>query len=144
MVRPYFGMHRFEWPDDDSVEFHLGHGDMIRLLRDCGLEVEDLIELRPETGAITRYPFVTLNGPGNGHVKKSGRPANQLEHHLHERRRGAASVDEHPVDVQTIQNWSICVRVPQRDTVSVRGNNRYASLEVLGPNSVRYVTSFRQ
>ena len=60
MVRPYFGMHRFEWPDDDSVEFHLGHGDMIRLLMDCGLEVEDLIELRPETGAITRYPFVTL------------------------------------------------------------------------------------
>ena len=54
------------------------------------------------------------------------------------------SVDEHPVDVQTIQNWSICVRVPQRDTVSVRGNNRYASLEVLGANSVRYVTSFRQ
>ncbi len=23
--RPYFGMHRFEWPDDDSVECHLGH-----------------------------------------------------------------------------------------------------------------------
>ena len=34
------------------------------------------------------------------------------------------SVDEHPVDDETIQNWSICVRVPQRDTVSVRGNNR--------------------
>jgi hypothetical protein len=44
-------MHRFEWPDDDSVEFHLSHGDMIRLLRRCGLEVEDLIELRPEPGA---------------------------------------------------------------------------------------------
>jgi len=60
MLRPYFGMHRFEWPDDESVEFHLGHGDLIRLLRDCGLEVEDLIELRPEAGAVTRYPFVTL------------------------------------------------------------------------------------
>ncbi len=34
------------------------------------------------------------------------------------------SVDEHPVDDETIQNWSICVRVPQRDTVSVRRNNR--------------------
>jgi hypothetical protein len=34
------------------------------------------------------------------------------------------SVDEHPVDDETIQNWSICVRVPQRDIVSVRGNNR--------------------
>src|SRR5581483_5092699 len=31
--RPYFGMHRFEWPEDDSVEFHLGYGDWIRLLR---------------------------------------------------------------------------------------------------------------
>jgi SAM-dependent methyltransferase len=58
--RPYFGMHRFEWPDDESVEFHLGHGDMIRLLRGYGLEVEDLVELRPEPGAETRYPFVTL------------------------------------------------------------------------------------
>jgi SAM-dependent methyltransferase len=47
LLRPYFGMHRFEWPDDESVEFHLGHGDMIRLLRGCAMEVEDLLELRP-------------------------------------------------------------------------------------------------
>ncbi len=60
LLRPYFGMHRFEWPDDESVEFHLGHGDMIRLLRGCGLQLEDLLELRPEPGATTRYPFVTL------------------------------------------------------------------------------------
>ena len=32
----------------------------IRLLRCCGFEVEDLVELRPEPGATTRYPFVTL------------------------------------------------------------------------------------
>ena len=60
LQRPYFGRHRFEWPDDESVEFHLGHGDMIRLLRGSGLEVEDLLELRPEPDAATRYPFVTL------------------------------------------------------------------------------------
>jgi len=61
LLRPYFEMHRFEWPDDESVEFHLGHGDMIRLLRNCGLEVEDLLEPRPGPGATTtRYPFVTL------------------------------------------------------------------------------------
>jgi len=60
LLRPYFGMHRFEWPGDESVEFHLGHGEMIRLLRGCGLEVEDLLELRPDPDAITRYPFVTL------------------------------------------------------------------------------------
>ncbi len=43
----YFGMHRFEWPDWPSVEFHLGYGDMIRLLRANGFVTEDLIELRP-------------------------------------------------------------------------------------------------
>jgi SAM-dependent methyltransferase len=53
--RDYFGMHRFEWHDEhgtvDGVEFHLGHGDMIRLLRSCGFEVEGLRELQaPEGG----------------------------------------------------------------------------------------------
>lgn len=60
LLRPYLGMHRFEWPDDESVEFHLAHGDMIRLLRRCGLEVEDLIELRPEPGAEASVPLATL------------------------------------------------------------------------------------
>jgi len=59
LLRPYFGMHRFEWPDDDSVEFHLGYGDMIRLLRRCGLQVEDLLELRPLPGAVASHPLVT-------------------------------------------------------------------------------------
>ena len=44
----------------ESAEFHLGHGDMIRLLRGCGLEVLDLLELQPGPGATTRYPFVSL------------------------------------------------------------------------------------
>jgi SAM-dependent methyltransferase len=59
MLRPYFGMHRFEWPDDPSVEFHIGYGDMIRLLRRTGFEVEDMIEVRPSADATTRHPFVT-------------------------------------------------------------------------------------
>jgi hypothetical protein len=61
LLRPYFGMHRFEWPNDEPVEFHLGHGDMIRLLRGCRLEVEDLVELQSDPGAETWYPFVTLD-----------------------------------------------------------------------------------
>ena len=60
LLRPYFGMHRFEWPDDDSVEFHLPHGEMIALLRGAGFEIEELTELRPADGSTTRYPFVTL------------------------------------------------------------------------------------
>jgi SAM-dependent methyltransferase len=59
--RPYFGMHRFEWPDDPSVEFHLGYGDWIRLFRANAFDVENLIELRPPEGATTRYPFVTID-----------------------------------------------------------------------------------
>ena len=80
LLRPYFGMHRFEWPGEESVEFHLGHGDMIRLLRGCGLEVEDLLELRPEPGATTRYPFVTLEwGPAMAVRRSLGKPANSPE-----------------------------------------------------------------
>ena len=59
LVRDYFGMHRITWPEDGSVEFHLGPGDMIRLLRGSGFEVEDLVELRAPEGATTRYPYVT-------------------------------------------------------------------------------------
>jgi ubiquinone/menaquinone biosynthesis C-methylase UbiE len=45
MRRPQRGMHRWTWPDDPSVEFHVSHGEMIRLLRDAGFEVLDLIEV---------------------------------------------------------------------------------------------------
>ena len=52
--RDYFGMHRFEWHDEqgriDGIEFHLAHGDMLRLLRANGFEVEDLLELRAPGG----------------------------------------------------------------------------------------------
>jgi SAM-dependent methyltransferase len=60
MLRPYFGMHRFEWPDDPGIEFHLGYGDWIRLLRRSSFEIEDLIEVRPPPDARCRYPFTTL------------------------------------------------------------------------------------
>ena len=59
LLRDYFGMHRFTWPDDDSVEFHLGYGDWIRLLRRSGFVVEDLVELRAPAGATTRYPWLS-------------------------------------------------------------------------------------
>ena len=58
--RPQFGMHRFEWPDDPGIEFHISHGDRIRLFRECGLEVEDLIEIQPSSELETRYSFVDL------------------------------------------------------------------------------------
>jgi hypothetical protein len=60
LLRPAFGMYRLEWPGDPGVEFHLSHGDWLRLLRRSGFEVEDLIEVRAPDGATTRYRYVTL------------------------------------------------------------------------------------
>jgi SAM-dependent methyltransferase len=60
LLRSAFGIYRDEWPDNSSVEFHLAHGDWIRLLRRSGFEVEDLMELRPAAGATSRYSFVTI------------------------------------------------------------------------------------
>jgi SAM-dependent methyltransferase len=59
LLRPYFGMHRFEWPDEPGVEFHLGIGDWIRLLRANALEVIDFIEVRaPEDATASAYELV--------------------------------------------------------------------------------------
>ena len=62
LCRPYFGMYRFEWDDDDddSVEFHLPHGEMIDLLRSEGFEVEGLVEVRPPEDATSTYTIATL------------------------------------------------------------------------------------
>jgi SAM-dependent methyltransferase len=64
LARPQFGMHRFEWSGDvdDGVEYHLSHGDWIRVLRDNGFEILDLIEIQAPEGAEThaRYDFVTV------------------------------------------------------------------------------------
>jgi SAM-dependent methyltransferase len=60
LLRPQLGMHRFEWPDDESVEFHLPHGELIALLRRSGFEIEELIDVHPPEGATTRYKWATL------------------------------------------------------------------------------------
>jgi hypothetical protein len=60
LVRPYFGMHRFDWSDDDSVEFHLPHGELVALLRASGFEIEELVEVRPPEGSTTRYTYASL------------------------------------------------------------------------------------
>jgi SAM-dependent methyltransferase len=60
LVRDHFGLHRVEWSDDESVEFHLPHGEWIHLFRAHGLEVEDLIEVRAPAGAPpNRWGYVT-------------------------------------------------------------------------------------
>lgn len=59
LLRDYFTMHQFEFTDSAMVEFHLGYGDWIRLLRANGFEIENLVELRPSKDATTSYNFVT-------------------------------------------------------------------------------------
>jgi SAM-dependent methyltransferase len=60
LVRPQFGMGRFEWPGE-GVEYHLAHGDWIRLLLQSGFQVERLVELQAPPNAQTHpvYDFVT-------------------------------------------------------------------------------------
>ena len=56
LERPQFGMHRFEWPEDDGVDFHIQHSDWIRLLRANGFEILGLWELQaPEDAEDHKY-----------------------------------------------------------------------------------------
>ncbi|MDE3024877.1 MAG: class I SAM-dependent methyltransferase [Acidobacteriota bacterium] len=53
LQRPYFGMGRTQWEEDDGVEYQLTHGDWIAVLRDSGFMVERLIELQARPDAQT-------------------------------------------------------------------------------------------
>jgi hypothetical protein len=53
LQRDYFGLH--ELHHGDLVEYQLPYGEWIRLLRANGLVVEDLIEPRPASDAVSTY-----------------------------------------------------------------------------------------
>jgi SAM-dependent methyltransferase len=55
--RDYFGMYRHTLEEDGfrTTEFQLPYGEWIRLFRANGLDVEDLIELRPPEGSTTTF-----------------------------------------------------------------------------------------
>jgi SAM-dependent methyltransferase len=60
LLRPYFGLYRSEWKSDEAVEFHLPHGEWIRLLRSNGFEIEALAELQAPPDAQPRGETFTL------------------------------------------------------------------------------------
>ncbi len=62
LQRPQRGLNRIAW-SDGAVEFHLGHGEMFRVLTDAGFEVERLVELFAADDAETHeyYSFVTAD-----------------------------------------------------------------------------------
>ncbi|MCC7436109.1 MAG: class I SAM-dependent methyltransferase [Methanoregulaceae archaeon] len=61
LLRPGFGLHRMEWADEPpSVEFNLMHGEMIRLLRQHGFEIEALLELQAPADAVDgRFDYMS-------------------------------------------------------------------------------------
>jgi SAM-dependent methyltransferase len=61
LVREQRGLHRVEYTDDPGVEFHLPHGEMLRLLRRTGFEVLDLIELHAPDGAVDKPPYLSAD-----------------------------------------------------------------------------------
>jgi SAM-dependent methyltransferase len=67
LMRPQFGMHRFEWPEEDGadsgVEFHLAHGEWVRLLRESGFEIQNLVEIQapPDAETDPAHDFVTAD-----------------------------------------------------------------------------------
>lgn len=62
LQRPWSDLGRLTWGSEESVEFHIPHGEMIRLLLSCGMLVENLIEVVAPSGtAPTHYDFMTLD-----------------------------------------------------------------------------------
>jgi SAM-dependent methyltransferase len=58
LARPQFGLHRLAW-QDGSVEFQLGHGEWIDLLRANGFAIERLVEVQAPADAET-HPYYSL------------------------------------------------------------------------------------
>jgi SAM-dependent methyltransferase len=54
LVRDYWDLHALERPDEPT-DFQLPYGDWIRLFRENGFVVEDLLELRPPPDATSTY-----------------------------------------------------------------------------------------
>ena len=63
LQRPLFGIYRTTWPGETGTEFHLPHGEWVRLLRDTGLEIEALHELQAPENAEDPgyYDYVTVD-----------------------------------------------------------------------------------
>jgi len=60
LLNEQFGLRRIEWPD--GVEFHVPHGEQIRILRRHGFVVESLVELRAPESA-ERHSYYSYVSP---------------------------------------------------------------------------------
>jgi ubiquinone/menaquinone biosynthesis C-methylase UbiE len=60
LVRPQFGQYRTKWPEYPGIEYHISHGDWIRILRENGFVLDALLELRPGDDAQTHHYYFTI------------------------------------------------------------------------------------
>jgi ubiquinone/menaquinone biosynthesis C-methylase UbiE len=60
LVRPQFAPWEVEWPGYEGVEFHLSHGDWIRVFAENGFVVDALHELQPGPGAQTHEYYYVI------------------------------------------------------------------------------------
>ena len=60
LQRPQRGLHKVVWTDPDEIEFQLGHGDWVRLLRSNGFEILDLVELFA-TGSTPEHTYYAFS-----------------------------------------------------------------------------------
>lgn len=60
LARPLMGMHRLDWADDGTTEFHLNVSDLFQLLRRTGFDVVDFRELfaPPDAADHPHYSYV--------------------------------------------------------------------------------------
>jgi SAM-dependent methyltransferase len=59
LVRDYFPRYRVEFERGGPIEFHLTHGNWVRMLRATGFVVDDLIEAQADPRARPRYDVVS-------------------------------------------------------------------------------------
>jgi ubiquinone/menaquinone biosynthesis C-methylase UbiE len=59
LVRPLFGQYRTKWPEYPGIEYHISHGEWIRILRENGFVLDGLHELRPADDAQTHHYYLT-------------------------------------------------------------------------------------
>ena len=79
LLRPYFGMKRFEWVEDTSVDFHLGYGDWIRLLPRTASRSSGSSSFGAPEPERPLQPVHTGVGASAGRPRRSGRRARRRE-----------------------------------------------------------------
>ena len=80
LLRPYFGMRRFEWEIDDAIDFHLGYGDWIRVLTLARLRGRAAGRApQPGDAAAAATSCSRRSGRSGGRPRRCGRPARSRE-----------------------------------------------------------------